>query len=173
MARHPAAALLCTTPYVPIVYFSSPLDRMSSERLRAIYQGSDWQGPVYYSGDPAIMQRVLGVNLLGRWAVALPSWADVVERVATDPSAIALAPWSAVNARVKTLPLDGKSIAVDGIKGYGYGDAWSLTGATNAPAALQADIVAKLACPVAEPVTFMATGDILMGWYVHEAYLKT
>ncbi len=169
----PAASLpLCLTPYVPIVHFGSPLDRMSNARLRTIYQGNDWQGPVYYSGDPAILQRVLGVNVLGRWAVALPSWQAVVERVAGDRSALALVPWAEVDARVKTLPLDGKSIASDGMNGYSYGDAWRLASSPAAPAALQAAIAQKLSCPVSEPVTFMATGDILMGWYVHEAYLK-
>ena len=38
----PEATLLCLTPYVPAVHFSSPLEDLSAARLQAIFQGKDW-----------------------------------------------------------------------------------------------------------------------------------
>ena len=50
----PTARLLCLTPYVAVVHYSSPLEELSADRLRAILQGKDWTGQVFYSGDPAL-----------------------------------------------------------------------------------------------------------------------
>ena len=171
---HPysSARLLCLTPYVPIVHFASPLDRISSERLKEAYQGAGWNGAVLYSGDVETQKRVLDVQTPGIQATRLPSWQAVIERVASDRTALAFVPWSAVDARVKTLALDGRSIA-DGVRQYGHGDTWWLLGAGQGKPGMDSALSAGLTCPTSEPMTFMATGDILMGWYVHEAYLKT
>jgi len=171
--QSPATArALCLSAYVPIVHFSSPLDDVTSERLRSIYQRKDWPGVVLYSGDTAILRRVLGIDVIAAPVIALPSWKAVVERVAGDRTAIAFVPWSEVDARVKTLSLDGKSIAVNGIRGYGYGDGWWLNTAGAALTPADEDLARKLSCAVREPVTFLAGGDILMGWFVNDVYIK-
>jgi Tol biopolymer transport system component len=170
-----SAQLLCLTPYVPIVHFSSPLEDLSADRVREIMQGKDWTGGVYYSGDAAILRRVLNVASFGANVVALPSWQAVIERVAGDRTAFAFVPWSVVDARVKTLALGGRSIAANGLDaakgGYSVGDAWWLSTASGAPAA-GGEIARTLACPLKEPVTFLAAGDMLMGWYVNDVYIK-
>ena len=114
------------------------------------------------------MQRILGAGALAAKATALPTWQDVIARVAADRTAMAYAPWSEVDARVKTLRLDGAGANVVWQPGYSYGDAWRIVGDTPRP-----DNLAQTLCPAHMPVQFMATGDILMGWYVQEAYLKT
>lgn len=82
----PVARLLCLTPYVAIAHFSSPLDELSIARLRDIYQGKDWTGPVFYSGDAALLRRIIGVESFGPQVTQLPTWKAVVERVAGDRS---------------------------------------------------------------------------------------
>lgn len=64
-------------------------------------------------------------------------------------------------------------IAANGLRGYAIGDGWWLSASSAAQAAISDDIVARLSCPIKEPVTFLAGGDILMGWFVDEAYVKT
>ncbi len=169
----PAARLLCLTPYVAIAHFSSPLDELSADRLRAIFQGKDWTGPVFYSGDAALLRRIIGVESFGPQVTQLPTWKAVVERVAGDRTALAFAPWSEVDARVKTLAIEGRSIAVNGMRGYAIGDAWWLSTASTAKTSISDDIVARFSCPIKEPVTFLAGGDMLLGWFVNDIYVKT
>ncbi len=168
----PSARLLCLTPYVAIVHYTSPVDELTPDRLRAIMLGKDWPGAVFYSGDATVLQRVLGLDSLGAHATALPSWRDVVDRVAGDRTAFAFVPWSAVDARVKALGIDGRSIAANGIGGYGVGDAWWLMSSGNAPAAIGDNLVAQLSCAMPEAATFLAAGDMLMGWFVDELYIS-
>lgn len=168
----PSSRLLCLTPYVAIVHYTSPLDELSAARLRAIVQGKDWTGGVFYSGDAAVMRRVLGMDDLGAYARALPTWQAVVDRVAGDRTAFAFVPWNEVDARVKTLSIDGRSIAANGVQGYAIGDAWWLSATSTAPETIGAALASTLACPAREPVTFLAAGDMLMGWFVDELYVK-
>lgn len=162
---------LCVTAYVPIVHYTSEIEDITTQRLRAAYLGQDWPGPVLYSGDVATLRRLVGVDSLGSRVSALPSWKDVINRVAGDRSALAYVPWSEVDARVKALSLDGKSIAVDGMQGYGRGDGWWLTAGGDRFPGVYAAASKQLACAVKEPVTFLAAGDVLMGWFVNEIYI--
>lgn len=169
---NPISALrpLCLTPYVAIVHFSSPLEDLPFERIRQAYLGREWGGPVYYAGDQQALASILNLEQLAPRALALPTWADVVSRVAGDRAALAFVPWSAVDARVKTLSLDGRSIS--GGDAYSYGDQWWLTLAQRGQQAAYDDIVKTLACPPPNPLTFRATGDVLMGWFVHDIYVS-
>ncbi len=166
------ARLLCLTPYVAIVHYTSPLDDVSAERVRAIFQGKDWAGSVFYSGDISVQRRVLGLSSFAANVSALPTWKAVIDRVAGDRTAFAFVPWSEVDARVKALAIDGRSIAANGVQGYAIGDAWWLGATSGAPAAIGNDLAARFACSASEPVTFVAGGDMLMGWFVNDLYIK-
>ena len=48
-----------------------------------------------------------------------------------------------------------------------------MSAAATRQAAVSDDIVARFSCPIKEPATFLAGGDILMGWFVGDIYVKT
>ena len=165
-----ADALSFTTGYwVAAVQLPSPAREVAMSQLGEAVAGSsaDWTRVLTPAGSPPPL--ALWWPDVAPAVEALPL-DEIPDALAADPAALALLPLEAIDARVRSLTVDGANIV------FGSGElaaypliepAWITTRSGGNKAfgkaldALAIELAARLASPVPEPIILRATGDII------------
>jgi len=174
-----SAAIVCATdnpassalplrsiPYVLVGPVMSSEGEISPQELHGIYAGadSDWQAVVCGNGMSEAL--LLGLD---RVAPALPCYDTpemVLEHVASNEKALALLPWESIDFRVRIIPIGEHRLWREALSEYPYTLRWWLVGDPGED--LRRELCDGLSCPVEEPVSLAAVGDIMLARYVGE-----
>ena len=158
--------------YVPVAAMGAGVDALTRTQLRALARGeiADWEE---VGGIPGAV-RAFAIRpdgegkALAAFAPAAPvrtfaSWAELLEALTLDSGAWAFVPLDEVRPTVTAIAVDG----VDLVRGRGEAGSWPFVDAvtiaplTEAGREAAAALAAEHSAPLPQPLTVIATGDIL------------
>ena len=154
------ARLLRQEPYALVAHMLEPEGDISLPDLVAIAIGSDPARTLVTGDDGSRERELLGLANLS--TLAVPDWQAAKQYVATHQNSYALLPWATVDARVRTLSIDGTRVHPARLQGYPLVRCLWLEGSAL-PVAVSESLSAALSREVPAAVELVAVGDIMLG----------